>query len=74
MSYHCRETQRNLSDFSQVELPSVERSADAVDRRKGDRSKRPPKRGKVHDKKNISRWNASPALPRAPFVQREDSC
>jgi len=53
MSYHCRETQRILSDFSQAELPSVERSADAVDRRKGDRSKRPPKRGEVDDHKHL---------------------
>ena len=54
MSYHCRETQRILSDFSEAELPSVERSADVPDRREGDLTKRPEKRREVHDHKPLS--------------------
>ena len=59
MSYHCRETQRILSDFSEAELPSVERSADVPDRREGDLTKHPQKRGEAHDHKNKSRWNTT---------------
>jgi hypothetical protein len=59
MSYHCRETQRILSDFSDAELPGVERSADVPDGREGDLTKRPQKRGEVDDHKHlpkIERW------------------
>jgi hypothetical protein len=74
MSYHCRETQRILSDFSEAELPSVDRSADVPDGREGDLTKRPQKRGEVHDKKNMSRWNASDSRSQASFVPLDDSC
>jgi len=53
MSYHCCETQRILSDFSEAELPSVERSADVPDGREGDLTKRPQKRGEVDDHKHL---------------------
>lgn len=74
MSYHCRETQRILSDFSEAVLPSVERSADVPDRREGDLTKHPQKRGEAHDHKSKSRWNTSPALPRARFVPLHNGC
>ena len=74
MSYHCRETQRILSDFSEAELPSVERSADVPDGREGDLTKHPQKRGEAHDHKNKSRWNTSTALPRARFVPLHNGC
>ena len=53
MSYHCCETQRILSDFSEAELPSVARSADVPDGREGDLTKRPQKRGEVDDHKHL---------------------
>ena len=53
MSYHCRETQRILSDFSEAELPSVDRSADVPDGREGDLTKRPQKRGEFHGHKHL---------------------
>ena len=55
MSYHCRETQIILSDFSEAELPSIERSADVPDRREGDLTKRSQKRGEVDDHKHLSK-------------------
>ena len=53
MSYHCCETQRILSDFSEAELPSVARSADVPDGREGDLTKRPQKRGEVDDHNHL---------------------
>ena len=53
MSYHCRETQIILSNFGEAESPSIERSADVPDRREGDLTKRPQKRGEVHDHKHL---------------------
>ena len=53
MSYHCRETQRILSDFSEAELPSVDRSADVPDGREGYLTKRPQKRGEVDDHNHL---------------------
>ena len=64
MSYHCLETQRILSDFSEAELPNVERSADIPDRREGDLTKHSQRRG---DHKNVhieSELNSVMSLPR----------
>ena len=45
MSYHCRETQRILSDFSEAKLPSIEGSADIPDSQEGDLTKHSQRRG-----------------------------